>query len=313
MIHFVYGEDSYQVREYVFALKKSAEEAGASSVTLDAKDLNPEDLRNHLHAGNLFKKKSVLILKNVLSQGSAVLKERAAELFDHTPQDTDIIIWEDGVPDRRTLLYKALLKKAKVSEKVPLKGVALQTWIQDRARDLDVRLNQKAAAQLAQSTGPDLAQVQQELMKLKNFVGDRSVTEMDINELVSGSMPPNIFELLDRLGGNKTDASLLVERLLVSGEEPLYLLSMLAYQLRMLILVVDLRSQEQNITSSQIARKLGMHPFVAQKMLQQAQHFSMQDLVLLHRRLTEMDIQIKTGAIDPADALFILVGQRAVG
>ncbi len=313
MIYLIYGEDSYRIREHISELKKAAKKGQADVITLDAKTLSADRLTEYLQAGSLFAGRSAFIIGGIFSAGDAGLKERAVQLVERLPKDAEVIFWEEGAPDRRTILYRLLAKKAKVIEKTPLQHAALGQWINDRAQTMGLRLDQGAQSLLAQSVGPDLAQMDQELTKLAHFVDGRIATEADVAKLVAARMPPSIFEFLDRLGTSSGDAVMFVERLLASGQDPSYLLSMLAYQLRTLILVADLRLREPNIGPSQIAQKLGLHPFVVQKTLQQVRRYSMSELVILHRRLTEVDIQIKTGAIDASDALFLIVARLVAG
>ena len=247
MITVVYGEDRFQTREQVGRLKAEAEKRGIHVATFDGKSLNPDALDERLQTGNLFSDRAVLILKNIFSEAGGAVKDRLAILVGHLPAGIDLVLWEEGMPDRRTTLYRLLAQKAKMVETMPLKGVALTSWIEDRARKMGLRLDGKAAALLAQTTGPDLMQAEQELTKLQNFVGERPVTEDDVLKLSVGSVPPSIFELLDLLGSRNSAATILVERLLASGEDPLYVLSMLAYQLRNLLLVADLTSQDPSV------------------------------------------------------------------
>jgi DNA polymerase III subunit delta len=56
-----------------------------------------------------------------------------------------------------------------------------------------------------------------------------------------------------------------------------------------------------------VARALGVHPFVAEKTTQQAAHFSIETLEAIYRRLLRIDEEVKTGQITLDLALDTLV------
>ena len=115
-----------------------------------------------------------------------------------------------------------------------------------------------------------------------------------------------LFDLVDCVGRRQTDKALnLLHRLLDDGQAPLYLLSMLARQIRILLQIKDL--QAQHISQQEIARRLSLHPYVVEKGHAQAQNFAMAQLESAHRRLVEADRQIKTGEAEDVLALDLLV------
>jgi DNA polymerase-3 subunit delta len=123
---------------------------------------------------------------------------------------------------------------------------------------------------------------------------------------VSRARETNIFDLVDCVGRRQTDKALnLLHHLLDDGEAPLYLLAMLARQIRILLQIKDL--QAQHLTQQEIARRLSLHPFVVKKGYTQAQNFTMAELESAHRRLVKADWQIKTGQADDVLALDLLV------
>jgi len=159
---------------------------------------------------------------------------------------------------------------------------------------------------LAALVGNDLRLLDQEIEKLLLYAEGRQVTSQDVQTLVSLARQASIFELVDCVGRRQTDRALhLLHRLLEEGEAPLYLLTMLARQVRILIQVSELRSQ--GVPPAQVAGRLKLHVYVAEKALAQAQNFSPAQLEAAHQRLVETDWAIKTGKCDEVLALDLLI------
>jgi DNA polymerase-3 subunit delta len=85
---------------------------------------------------------------------------------------------------------------------------------------------------------------------------------------------------------------------------------MIVRQFRLLIEVKALKAN--GASSRDIAQTLKIHPFPAGKLYGQATHFTAAQLEKVYRHLSETDVEIKTGKIDPELALDLLVAGLAV-
>jgi DNA polymerase-3 subunit delta len=84
---------------------------------------------------------------------------------------------------------------------------------------------------------------------------------------------------------------------------------MVARQTRILIQVKELSRAGMNREA--VARRLGLHPFVVRKALEQQRNFSMVELESLHRRLLQADVATKMGHVDPIVELDMLIADVA--
>ena len=100
-----------------------------------------------------------------------------------------------------------------------------------------------------------------------------------------------------------------LHRLLDLGENALGLLAMITRQFRLLIQVKDL--QEKNVPAPEVAQALGQHPFVIEKIGQQARNFSIEQLERIYSHLLDIDVGIKTGEVSDVLALDLLVAELA--
>jgi DNA polymerase-3 subunit delta len=182
----------------------------------------------------------------------------------------------------------------------------LPRWIQQRVRAKGGEIHPQAVTILAALVGKDLRLLDQEIDKLLLYADGQPIVAEDVPLLVSRARETSIFDLVDCVGRRETDRALrLLHRLLDDGEAPLYLLAMLARQIRILIQVSELRAQ--HATQQEIARRLKLHPYVVEKGLAQARNFEMAQLEAAHGRLVQTDWQIKTGQTEDILALDLLV------
>jgi DNA polymerase-3 subunit delta len=168
-----------------------------------------------------------------------------------------------------------------------------------------------AAALLATDVGENLRLLEMEIRKLLTYCGyERPIQPADVELLTPYVAQADIFALVDAIGGRQGQrAATLLRRKLEAGDEPLYLLAMIVRQIRLLIQVKE--KSEQGYWADEIARIANIHPYVAGKLAQQVRNFELSQLEEIHRRLLDMDVAIKTGRIDPAVALDLLVAETA--
>lgn len=109
--------------------------------------------------------------------------------------------------------------------------------------------------------------------------------------------PREVFPFLDALiGRNKKVALLELNGLLLAGKEPLYILKMIAWQIRNLLRVKDNPSSEKRL-----------HPLVFKKITANIHNFNYEEVVAAHKNILNADLLIKSKNVDPSFVLFRLV------
>ena len=83
--------------------------------------------------------------------------------------------------------------------------------------------------------------------------------------------------------------------LLALKEPPMRILYLLARQFRLLLQVKDLMNQGAD--KSTIAKKAGLHPFVAGKYMQQSRSFTMRELKGIMEEAADTEEAVKTGRL----------------
>ncbi|MCL4387261.1 MAG: DNA polymerase III subunit delta [Patescibacteria group bacterium] len=304
MIIFIYGEDTYRAKERLNILKENyCQKYSDVNLSIFDEDLDVEKIKSEVLAAPFLAEKRMVVVKNVFKLKKEVL-QNFQEFIEKVPEETILIIFEEGVPDKRESLFKRLVKEKLVQEFSLLLGIELKNWIKKEIARKEGEADSASINLLADFVGNDLWQMNQEIEKLLSF--NKKITANDIKTLVEAKINASIFDLVDALGlRNKRNAFKKIEDLLEAGENELYILTMIIRQIRNILLVKDLSSQGKS--KDEIARIIPLHPFAVKKCLEQSHNFEFKDLKRVYQKLVDTDFAIKSGILEPDLALDLLI------
>jgi DNA polymerase-3 subunit delta len=147
-----------------------------------------------------------------------------------------------------------------------------------------------------------------EIKKLVSFKSKRRIEAEDVELLVKPKIEADIFKTIDAIAQkNKKQALFLIHKHLEKGDSPLYLLSMINFQFRNLLMIKDLI--EKNRPYYAILKTTKLHPFVVKKSWQLANKFTFQELKKIYQKIFQADLSIKTGKIEPKITLELLLAE----
>jgi len=191
-----------------------------------------------------------------------------------------------------------------------LQPAVLKRWVAEEFGKNNVKINSDALDLLVGFIKGDLWEMANEIDKLSNYKrGDGGpVKKEDVELLVKPNIETDIFKTIDALASKDKKLALsLLHKHLDSGEFPLKLLAMIAYQFKNLLIIKELQDTKQPYAS--IVKKSGLHPFVAQKTYYLSGQFSMAGLKKIYQKIFQVDSDIKTGKIDAEIALDLLLSE----
>ncbi len=245
--------------------------------------------------------------KSSATAGRAGFEKALAEHAAILPATTVLIVLVEEALDSNNTLLKAAEKHGKVIQSTLPKGAALEKWITNRARSIEVKIAPDAITILANFIGNDLRLLANELDKLATYVGKGATIKIeDVRQLSAQVQEARIFDLTDALAQrNRKQALNILHDLLGDGEPPLKLISTITSQVRSLLLVKELA--QKGMRAPQIASTLGVAPFIADKSLRQVGNFSVPQLENAYRQLMATDAALKRSRLTPEMALDLLV------
>jgi DNA polymerase-3 subunit delta len=270
---------------------------------LHAAEASGEDAVAACNALGLFGGDSrAVIVDGVEAWKAADVKEIAAYLEAPAPA-TLLVLVGDGLK-KDSALVKAVAKAGEV--KVYEVGKKqLPEWVGEQFARLGAPIDRDACRALVEAVGDDLGDLASEIQKLATWANGEQITRAHVEQLAVGRAETPIFAVTDAWGqrdvaGTLRSTESLLERThrTRSGELLRIVASLTGHVGRVRKIS---RLSDEGVRSSEIASRLKMHPFVAEKAAKQARNFSPDELAQATVRLAELDAGAKGGSRLPAE------------
>ena len=319
MLIMIYGEDTFRVQEKLHQLK-----------TAFMEKYDPTGMNCSVFpSGESAKFSAGEVLQAVCSYPFLGTKRMIIihGLFDQVKK-SDESLWKEGfarMPDTSILIMVEVLSVAALEKKkffqqvrddaqahtyafAELKGVELTKWVKQKILSCGGTIEPSALTELIVRVGSDLWTLSHEIEKLTAFASGSCITVSMVETLVQTHVESRVFELMDALSKKQQKRCVqLLRDERAAGSDEHYLLTMLGRQTRMLISAKPFLETHPRATKQDIAHALDVHPFVAQKVLEQTRVFSLEDLVRTHALLFQHDVGLKSGKIDVTMAVDLIV------
>ena len=313
MIIFLYGPDTYRSKQKLNEIiehYKKIHKSGLSLIFFDFKEDSFEDFRDAFKSFSMFKEKKLMVLKNLFFN-SKIENDFLKNLREISRSKEIILIYEEEI-DENTPLAKELKKEAKFQKFNLLEGIFLKNWVKREFQKYSARIEPEALNLLLDFVGNDLWQMENEIKKLVNYSPGKEIKRKDIELLVKPKFETDIFKTIDAIAAkNKRKALFLMKEHLEKGDSPAYLLAMINFQFRNLLIIKSSELRRELYTNDMriLSEKLKMHPYVIRKAIQQSKKFSLEELKKIYQKIFQVDLGIKTGKIDPETALDLLIAE----
>ncbi|PIU01933.1 DNA polymerase III subunit delta [bacterium (Candidatus Torokbacteria) CG09_land_8_20_14_0_10_42_11] len=309
MLLFLYGEDGFRCREKLNQIKEKFLEKDKQGLNLAVfkEEIVFSKVREVIFQAPFLGKSRLVILENV----SAAPKDEREKIIvfltkQKIPNYTVLVFYEASVPDRRGVFFKTLAKIAKAEEFTALSPFAVQKWIGKKVSQAGGKIQAQAQSELGLRLGNNLYALTNSLDQILACKGKQEIVLEDLRHFAPVKLEADIFKLVDALSRKERKAALkFIKDQIALGAESLYLLAMVTYAFRNLIIVKDLA--ERGMERNQIITASRLHPFVVQKTLSCASYFSLGELKKIYLKLMDLDIKIKTGSITPNFGLEMLI------
>lgn len=301
MLYLVYGSNAYGVQRQVAGIIEVLGKE-SSAVRVDGETAEYEALAERLVGQSLFSLGDQVIIVRGLSKSKAV-SERILELRTRVPEDTHVVFVEPEI-DKRSSFFKTLKREATVHECKDLNERELASWLIGEASQLGGTIDMPTAQLLAQYVGVQQQRAASELEKL--ILYEPEVTRDAVEKMVEKTVQENIFELLDAVTrGEMEKSAQSVQKLLRARVEPIYILTMIAWQLHNIALV----KSAGTMSASEIASKAKLAPFVVQKTQRITSKLSLAAIKEMIELTSKADLALKTSTVDQTQLIHQLVGK----
>ena len=304
-IFFLFGNDEFAISRRLKEFESDFTDptsADMNTAHLEARSVSEDDLGNALNAMPFLAKRRLVLLANPSSKyNNPSLRKKFLEFIGKAPESTRLVMYESVDPRdaEKHWLVKWAEKNNKLIQSRAFMLPRLKDmtgWIVNETKNQGGQIVPRAAEMLKDMVGVDTRQAGMEIAKLLAFVNwSRPVTVEDVEAVCIVTSQQSVFDFVDALAsGNGKSAQHLLHRLLESEDE-FSLWGMVVRQFRLLIQAREVLDGNGN--KDDVAKALGVHPFVAEKAAQQASRFSIESLESIYHRLLSIDERVKTSQV----------------
>lgn len=303
------GEERYFIDKALKYLCQKLSDGSPDAIEKLPASISEEELVNRLETVPFLLPKNVFVIEDTpfFSQKGKLASddgkdsgkfEFLQEEISSMPEFSFVIFVLDGKLDKRKKLAKTAEKVGLVLEAEPIRPWSFDKWLQPKLRSIGKVLDKDAYAYLTKAVSMmqnvPLSYLNSEFDKLTLFSEGKSITKDEIVDVFSGLPDVSLFAITDAISAKDAKKALVVlHRQLKDGTYFAPILTLLAWHVRQLWQARILR--EKGEQDKEIAKAIGLHPFVAKKIADAAQSFSDEQLKQALIRISDADYAMKTG------------------
>lgn len=298
MLLFFYGQDTYRLHQGLKALVTYYQRAHPNGLFfryVDCEKIAESTLLDEIWQESLLQERKLFIFANFTE--SQKIKDYILKNYSAMKESRHIFVFWTKEADPKDESVRLLKQHAEYKEYPLLEGMSLRHWIQKEVQNFGLEIEPKAVSILAATFGSNLWQIENEIKRLVAFKKKGLILATDVGIFLKPSTETTIFQMMDAIAAkNKRRVLDLLKERLNQGDNLAYLLAMVIFQFRNMILLKELLDKGTKIKS--ISKITGLHPYIIQKTIVQLHRFSFSDLKKIYHKLFKVDYEIKTGRLD---------------
>lgn len=294
--YLLYGEEAYLKKQYKDRLTKALLPEGdtVNYAYYEGKGINPGELIDLAETMPFFAERRLIVVEN-----SGFFKNAQPQLADYIKDmpDTACFLFVETEVDKRGKLYKAVKDKGRAVELGRQDEKTLLLWIAGNVKREGRQIKESTAKYLIAKTGTDMENLEKEMEKLFSYtLGRTEITVEDVDAICTTQITNKIFDMVEAVAMKQQKKALdYYYDLIALKEPPMRILYLLSRQFKLLLQVKDLQSKGAD--KAAIAKRAGLHPFVAGKYMQQSKSFSGQELLGIMEDAADTEEMVKTGRL----------------
>ncbi|MCB0351091.1 MAG: DNA polymerase III subunit delta, partial [Bdellovibrionales bacterium] len=242
-VYFLYGEETFLLDEALKVLKGKVLVEGAQDFNFDsfmAPEVTAGQVRDAVETLPVMSDRRLVIYKNV----DSIKDDAWAELDPviDNPIDSATLVLVASKIDKRKKYFKKLKSNAVfVGLKKPFDN-QIPMWIDYIAYLNEVKLTSEATAAIQELVGTNLSEVNNEVIKIKQFIGakKKTIDLDDVLKVVSRARVESVFSLTDAIGRrDRAQALVCLANLLEHGQNEMGVVSLIHRQIRILASIYE--------------------------------------------------------------------------
>lgn len=294
-LYLFYGEEEFLLSEALNVVEDAVLDGGAKEFNFDvfyAKETPTSQILDVAETLPMMASHRLVVVKGVDKW-----TEPDWDIFDsylENPSDMSVVVFIARSLDKRKKMHKKLIEKTQAIEFKKLFDNQVPTWIHFIAQKNNITIETDAITLLHQFVGSNLMEIQGEVQKLVQYIGDRrQITVKDVIEVVSKIKVQSVFDLARAIGEcDKAKALLCLSHLLSHGQNEVGILALVSRHIRILRSVKT--AQKEGLRGAQIATKVGVSPYFLNEYENQARDWTDKKIDRTFKALLDTDRALKS-------------------
>ncbi len=316
-LYLMYGEEAYGKKLYINRLCELVDDSGFSDfnkIVLDAKDASFTEIDDSIESFPMMTDKKLVIIRDsgIFKKSNEEQREYWTKRINDIPEYV-VLIFDEHEVDKRSALYKKAAKLGVDVEFEYMNETELVTWVEREVLKERKKIAKDVAQYFVSICDEGMANIKNELDKLINYCDD-VITKTDVEKIVSKAVGVKVFELTDCMMSKNANGALSILKDLKTAKEPAFkILYLLSSTFEKMLRCSLMLSEGQSY--AEIASKIGVAPFIAQKYANSARGFGENYLADRVIEVAQIDLAIKNGETGDWDALekYVLDSCEKVG
>lgn len=297
-LYLLLGEETFLVQEALAVLKEKSLDPGTADFNCDIFEANEIPASQARDAAEMLPMMSKR--RFVVYRGVDDLKDKDWEVLYpllERPVDSTVFVLTAESLDKRKKSFKKLSEAAVLVELKRPYDSQVAEWIEYLAFRLQIRITREASTLLKQFVGTNLTEINNELGKLKDYLGERNQVEaQDVLQVVSQTKVDRIFDLTDAIGRRDRGTALhTLANLLEHGQSEVGVLAMITRHFRILSQLKD--GQREGLSGARLSTKAGIPSFLLTQYLDQIRKWDETKIEKTFAVLADTDRALKSSSV----------------
>ena len=240
LIYFFYGDEPFLLNQLPERFKTTVLNENTIDFNFSlfyAADADINVIKDAIETLPVMSQQRLVIIKNANEFKDNEWTELQSVLSNPV-ESTVLVILADKI-DKRKKSIKFLVDNAVCSEFKKPYDNEIPRWINYLAQNYNFKFLEAATHRLHRLVGNNLSELNNQIEKIKNFVGDKNIIDVDdVNSVVSNSREESVFDFTKAIGKkDRVSALEQLVQLIDQGQNEVGIVTLLARHMRILLTV----------------------------------------------------------------------------
>ncbi len=308
-VYLFTGDNVYLKQEYIAKIKEALKPDDFNFQKEDASSCDMAGLICLANTAPVFNPTRLIILNNAdkFKKNSNALKALCGYLENPCLTTCFIVLHNDSKKSKKDKVLENSLSDLGVHiDFTDLKGLALNSWINEKAKEAGFSFEQEALFTLVDLTGGNMQAINTELDKLflyKQNAANKKITQAEVLASIGFNKEENPYALSNAImDGNRTAALKAVNNMLKEGQTPVSLLAQITMCTEKMFRIKHLSNA--GLSTSEIIDYAGLFPWESRLVAKAGIMPSEQTLLKILDKIIEADMGFKSSTYnDPSIVL----------